>query len=286
MTDDPFAKLTRYAARDNRPSGGVPQAPTLGSFIARDRERIADLEVSATGFIILLDGRKEISDADGSHHYRKGDALLLPAGWRGTVVNEPDPTSGFYRSLILLFPAEMVRRLLRAHGDARIGDGRRARDYRVTPTPGLSDAVLHAAEGLSRTPPLSPSIVEHRCMEVLLALLESGVWWLGPVAPNGLVEAVRALVRSQPDQAWTAERVASALNLSNATLRRRLAEEDSSVRRIMTEERVAHARHLLETEGRTVQEAAEACGYASRSHFARRVRSATGRTPSALQRGG
>lgn len=287
MIDDPIAKLSRFAARDNRPGGdGLPTVPILGAFIARDRERIADLEVGATGLIILLDGRKEISDPDGSHHYRKGDALLLPAGWRGAVVNEPDPDSGLYRSLILMFPADMVRRLLRAHTNAALGDGRRARDYRVTLTPSLTDAVLHAADGLSGGSPVSPQIVEHRCMEVLLALLENGVWWLGPVAPAGIADAVRALVRAQPDQPWTADSVARALNLSSATLRRRLAEEDSSVRRIMTGERVAHAQTLLEVEGRSVQETADACGYASRSHFARRIKDATGSNPSELRTDG
>jgi AraC-like DNA-binding protein len=284
MTDQLIAKLSRFAARDNRPSSdGLPTAPVLGAFIARDRERIADLEISATGLIILIDGIKEVSDLHGSHLYRKGDALLLPAGWRGTVVNEPDSVSGVYRSLILMFPADMVRRLLHAHANAALGDGRRARDYRATLTSSLTDAVLHAADGLSGGSPVSPQIIEHRCMEVLLALLENGVWWLGPVAPTGIADAVRALVRVQPDQPWTADSVARALNLSSATLRRRLSEEDSSVRRIMTEERVAHARRLLEVEGRSVQEAAEACGYASRSHFARQIKDATGSTPSELR---
>lgn len=285
MTDDTLiARLSRFATRDNRAGcNGLPTAPVLGAFIARDRERIADLEVSATGLIIVIDGLKEVSDSHGSHFYRKGDALLLPAGWRGAVVNEPDPVSGLYRSLILMFPADMVRRLLHAHANASLGDGRRAHDYRVRLTPSLTEAVLHAAEGFSGNSPVSSQIVEHRCMEVLLALLETGVWWLGPVAPTGIADAVRALVRVQPNQPWTADGVARALNLSSATLRRRLSEEDNSVRRIMTEERVAHARRLLEVEGLSVQEAAEACGYASRSHFARQIKDATGSTPSELR---
>ena len=94
---------------------------------------------------------------------------------------------------------------------------------------------------------------------------------------------MRQLLRTQPDIPWTAERVAGALNLSTGTLRRRLTEEGCSVRSILTEERVAHARALLEGEGLSVQEAAEACGYANRSHFARRIRAAVGVNPSDLR---
>lgn len=285
-TPDPIARLARFAAHDNRPSGDDLPNPVLGAFFSRERERMGELTLAATALIVLLEGTKEIADSRGTHRFGKGTALLLPAGWTGTVVNEPDAESGVYRSLVLQFPAEMVRRLLRAHGTESVGKTRRLGDVRVPLTPALAEAVLHAAEGLSAgSTVVSPLVAGHRCMEVLLCLLEGGAWWLGPVTPTGVGDAVRALLRAHPDRPWTAESVARELNLSIGTLRRRLAEENISVRRVLTEERVAHARHLLETEGLSVQETAEACGYASRSHFARRVKEATGVNPSDLARG-
>ncbi|MCG5241148.1 helix-turn-helix transcriptional regulator [Azospirillum doebereinerae] len=287
MTSDLIASLSRFAARDNRPSDDdLPDRPILGAFFARDRERMGELTIGKTILVILLDGTKEIADSRGSHRFGKGTALLLPAGWTGTVVNEPDPESGVYRSLVLQFPAEMVRRLLRAHGPDGVAKPGRSGDFRVPLTPSLGAAVLHAAEGLSEGSTVSPLVAGHRCMEVLLCLLEGGAWWLGAVTPTGVGDAVRALLRAHPDRPWTAETVARELNLSTGTLRRRLAEENISVRRVLTDERVAHARHLLENEGLSVQETAEACGYASRSHFARRVRDATGLNPSDLARDG
>ncbi|PWC34429.1 helix-turn-helix transcriptional regulator [Azospirillum sp. TSO35-2] len=286
MGPDLLARLSRFAARDHRPDGSDrPQRPALWSFVAHDRERMADVRIERTALIAVLEGTKEVVDPSGTlRRFPTGTAMLLPPGWLGSVVNEPSD-GGRYRALVLEFPADMVRRLLRAHGTEGLGPRARPGEWRVTLTPGLTDAIDHAAAGLTADPALPPKLAQHRCMEVLLALLEDGVWWLGPIAPTGAADAVRQLVRTRPDHAWTAEGVAGALNLSTGTLRRRLSDEGSSVRRILTEERVAHARDLLEREGLSVQEAAEACGYANRSHFARRIRESTGVNPSGLRGG-
>ncbi len=287
-------RLSRYAVHDRRPGGGTrPHRPELWAFVAHDRERLNSVRIDRTILVAVLEGAKELAETSGAmQRFAAGDVMMLPPGWSGSIVNEPDGTTGLYRALVLEFPAGMVRRLFRAHGTAGNMAGNMANQERrrrphglgVAMTRPLADAIQHAAAGLAAGEGIGPRIVEHRCMEVLLALLDGGVWWLGSrPAAGGIADAVRHLVAAQPDRPWTADSVARALNLSAGTLRRRLAAEDSSVRRILTEERLAHARHLLETEGLSVQEAAEACGYASRSHFARRVRAATGVNPSGLR---
>ncbi|PWC54869.1 transcriptional regulator [Azospirillum sp. TSH7] len=284
MGPDLLARLSRFAARDLRPGGGDrPHRPELWAFVAHDRERLAEVRIERTALIAVLEGTKELTDPSGTtRRFPAGSAMLLPPGWWGSVVNDPG-SGGRYRALVLEFPAEMVRWLLRAHGTDGLAPRARPGDWHVALTPALTDAIQHAATGLTADPPLPAKLAEHRCMEVLLALLEDGVWWLGPVAPMGIADAVRQLLRTQPDMPWTAERVAGALHLSTGTLRRRLTEEGCSVRSILTEERVAHARDLLQGEGLSVQEAAEACGYANRSHFARRIRTAVGVNPSGLR---
>ena len=95
--------------------------------------------------------------------------------------------------------------------------------------------------------------------------------------------ALFRLTMSRPQFQRAAARRRSQLQVRLTAVRRRLTEEGCSVRGILTEERVAHARDLLQGEGLSVQEAAEACGYANRSHFARRIRAAVGVNPSDLR---
>lgn len=281
MAADFLKRLMVYVGHDHRPTDPLPPArPALWSFVCRDREHLAPVRIHSTVLIVVIDGVKEVTDGRGTHRFPKGAALLLTPGWSGTVVNEPDPASGTYRALVLDFPAELVRRLLRAHPPGA-ETAHPIRNLHVAFTPALAEAMLHAAAGL--TAGLAPRLVEHRCMEVLLALLEVGVWWLGRGIPGSTAEAVRHLVRTHPDRRWTATDLAGDIGTSVGTLRRRLSEEGVTLRALLAEERVTHARHLLETEGLSVQQAAEACGYTSRSHFARRVRTATGANPSALR---
>ena len=85
-----------------------------------------------------------------------------------------------------------------------------------------------------------------------------------------------------PMDPWRAEDSARLLGLSTATLRRRLAEEGTSLRRILTAERMRRARAMIDEGERNIAAIAAACGYSSRSHFAASFRSAHGSSPHSL----
>jgi AraC-like DNA-binding protein len=93
-----------------------------------------------------------------------------------------------------------------------------------------------------------------------------------PVKPMTTSDAVRSLIRWQPDKSWTAHAIAAELGTSNATLRRRLTAESTSLRDLVTEVRVDLAATLLSEEGISLREAALAAGYRSPRRFAERMR--------------
>jgi AraC-like DNA-binding protein len=93
-----------------------------------------------------------------------------------------------------------------------------------------------------------------------------------PARTGSLGDGVRALVRWQPDRAWTADMIAAELGTSNATLRRRLAEEGASLRTLLAEVRVGLAQTMLSEDGLSLREAALAAGYRSPRRFAERMR--------------
>lgn len=211
-----------------------------------------------------------------------GHAAVLAPGWRGDVVNEPCPRSGCYRALFIDFPEDLVARARQAHPAWRPGRPREVLDAQALPlTRTLLEAVLRLAEAVAPPTPLPAHMAEHRAMELLLWLADDS--WL-PRATSTVelatADAVRALLRWKPAQAWTAERIARELRQSPATLRRRLRREGVSLRALKQTERLGHARALIEREGYSVAEAAWASGYASRSGFSRRFKRAFGTPPS------
>jgi AraC-like DNA-binding protein len=269
--------LKRYAARDSRSRlTGDPRHVSLGAFVARKLERFAVLRLDRAVLMVLLEGRKELWQERLVHGAAAGEALVLPEAWQGEVVNLPDSRSGTYRCLAIGFPAALVRRAHLAHGDMMARP--KHRGPAVTLTPQLAEAILHAASGLAAPDGLALRLLEHRVMEVLLALVEQGAFFTG-LGEAGTAERVGQLVRTNPQHGWRAAEIAQALGASPATLRRRLAEEGTGLRGIIEAERMALAQILLSRREGNLAEIAAACGYASRTRFADRFEAATGCKP-------
>lgn len=270
--------LAPFLAADSRATAPdrAEAPPSLCAFVCRVRERIGALRLDRAALMIVAEGQKEVIQGGLQSRLQAGQALCLPPGWRGDVVNDPDPRSGAYRTLCLTFPPALVARAGQAHPPAQRRPARRGLPGPFAPSAPLMEAVLHLAEGFAAARPAH--LVEHRAMEVLLALLDQGVL---PAAEGGTAgEAVRALLRWRPEHRWTAEEIGRELGMSQATLRRRLAAEGTALRALLREERMAHAQALMAEGGVTVREAATASGYASASRFARRFRDVHGVPPS------
>jgi AraC-like DNA-binding protein len=262
-------RLRHLAARDNRPQ--VPIAELTGSsalftFVTHERERIAGCAFSRMSIAVIVEGAKELVTMGRHLKFPAGTVLVLPAGWRGDVVNDPDAQSGAYRAIFIDFPDALVRRATAAFPPKR-GVGRL--DIGLDAV--LAAAIHHAGEGIVAGN-LPAALVEHRVMEVLMVL---GLRGALPVLSETLAETVRSLVRWQPDRAWTADLIAAELATSNATLRRRLSEEGASLRDLLALERVALAKTMLATDGLSLREAALASGYRSPRRFAERMRAAS-----------
>jgi AraC-like DNA-binding protein len=259
-------RLQQLAARDNRPPTlptGSERSSALFSFVTRERERIAGCAFPRMSIVAIVEGCKELVTMGRQMRFAAGTVLVLPAGWRGDVVNDPDETTGAYRAIFIDFPDELVSSAARGFPPGRV-PGRL--DVPLDPT--LASAIQHAGEGIAAGT-LAPALIKHRAMEILMVL---GMLGALPVRPERLSDAVRALVRWQPDAAWTADTIAAELGTSNATLRRRLAAEATSLRTLLAEVRVDLAATLLSQDRLSLREAALASGYRSPRRFAERMR--------------
>ena len=265
-------RLRRLVNEDRRPSGPLADrsaASCLFSFVTHERERIAGAAFGRLSIVVIVEGAKEVISMGRQKRFAAGTILVLPGGWRGDVVNDPDPVSGAYRAIFIDFPDALVRRAESAFPPPR---GPHRLDLALDAT--AAEAISHAGNGIADDS-LPAALSQHRMLEILMVLALRGAL---PARPQSCIDAVRALVRWQPDLAWTADKIAAELGTSNATLRRRLALEGSSLRAAIADERMALAEVMLAEDGISLREAALATGYRSARRFTERRRAVQNQT--------
>ena len=264
------------------PDAGTP-ITKLATYHARAVETIRDMTIDEPALIVVLDGIKEVHIAGDLFEFGPGEPFVLPAGRAFDIVNRPDETSGRYRAVFITLPRDLVRRVSPGAsappGTAAAASARKPHDPGIDLTPQTVDTIAHAAMALRRTG-LDASLAEHRVMEILLL-----IGHVPAIAQSGAAtvsERARHHIALAPMDPWRGQDLARLLGLSTATLRRRLAEEGTSLRRILTAERMRRARAMIDDGERNIAAIAAACGYSSRSHFAASFRSAHGSSPHSL----
>lgn len=94
-----------------------------------------------------------------------------------------------------------------------------------------------------------------------------------------LVQQVRQVLLTHPQQAHSADGVAALLNISARTLHRQLKEEGASLQHLKDEVRCERARDLLLRTHRPVKQVAAATGFRNEKSFIRAFRQWTGQSP-------
>lgn len=147
----------------------------------------------------------------------------------------------------------------------------------------LADAFERGRQALAPDPALPDAVVRLRVLEVMQWLLEDGLVLRSAPAEMNVSVQVRALIAGRLDHDWTAARVAQALAMSEATLRRRLAAEGASMTALIVDARMASALTLLQATTHPVSRIANAVGYDSPSRFAIRFRERFGFAPTVVR---
>jgi len=267
--------LADAPGRERKTHGQTFISSQLFTYCALAAERVAQFKVAHAIIGIVLNGTKELWIGNTGQRYTTGQVFVLPTGAELDVVNIPDDRRGLYEALVvevrhvppaLALPPEKPRAPAASVGQP------------VTLTAELVDALVHAAVTLASSDH-AKALAEHRMAEVLMLLRND------PAArclfDLPLRDRIAWMVATEPAHPWTAEELAVRLSMGASTLRRRLAQDGTSLREVLADARMQIARGLLERGEANVTAAAEAAGYASRSHFIRRFRSAFGSAPSA-----
>ncbi|MDZ7893438.1 MAG: AraC family transcriptional regulator [Rhodoferax sp.] len=99
-----------------------------------------------------------------------------------------------------------------------------------------------------------------------------------------LVQQVRQLLSSQPQETHSAEGLAALLNISPRTLHRQLQEEGATLQAIKDEVRRRKASELLLRSQRPIKQVAEAAGFNNEKSFIRAFKTWSGQTPAEFRR--
>ncbi len=259
--------MTAPSGTDGRYQHGT----RLFSYCSIDRERLKAVELPHPIIGIILRGLKEVWLGDTVRVFEPGTVFVMPRGVRMDVVNIPAERHS-YESLLLEVPA-LPPGISPLIGGPRAGGS----DWQfcVPLNSDLVDALVHAATSIA-SDAVGEALKTLRLAEVLTLMQPLAA--ARPLFETSLLEEVAWLIRAAPSQAWTVERVAARLGLGASTLRRRLTSENQSFREILRHERLQAGRSVLAS-GASSQAAAEAAGYSSRSHFARRYREIYGTSP-------
>jgi AraC-like DNA-binding protein len=116
---------------------------------------------------------------------------------------------------------------------------------------------------------VTAQLCEQQCEKVLLGLKNQG----------GLTEHVRRLIISRPGEVVEPGEIASSLNMSYRTLRRRLREENHSFKDIYNEVRMGMAMEYLGQTELSIQEIAFLLGYSEVTNFHRAFKKWQQKTP-------
>jgi AraC-like DNA-binding protein len=125
-------------------------------------------------------------------------------------------------------------------------------------------------------------VIKHRVSEIILWLRHQG-FHLSASRTNSLDKQILAMVNRNPSGEWSVAKLADMLEISESTLRRRLAALGVKPKHLILNARMSNAIGLLQSTDLSVAEIASKVGYESSPRFASRFRSRFGFAPSELR---
>lgn len=253
--------------------------PPCGCLRAVQGHAIKSAELSQPVLVLPLLGSKRLRDETPWQDVGPGQLMVVPGARRVDMEHRPDRLTGEYVAVGLFVP-ESVRAAARRLWDRPVpGLAGEVAVLALTAHPELTEGWRQWALAVEQGRALQ---ADHALLGLVLRLCELG--HAGLLAPVELRLAARihAMVAERPARDWSSDDIERATGLSGATLRRRLADEGTSLRRVLVEARLACALQLLYTTRLPVKTVAQRVGYRSVSSFVRRFGERYGVEPSRI----
>lgn len=261
----------------------IIQRPGVGScagILQRQELEFKRLMVDQPVLILVLQGIKTLRWAHGEVHLQAGEALALAAGQSVDIINRMAP-NGAYRARWLAWDPALIA----AHAQHNPAQPVIRHALPIVAAGGEFTEAFQRALQAVEDPGIPAEIARHRIAEMLQWLALHGGRF-EQTEPLTLSAKVRRLIGQDLAREWAAADVSASFAMSEATLRRKLAEEDNCLSDILSDTRLSSALSLLLSTSQPVMQIALSCGYQTPSHFAARFRQRFDFSPSAIRRKG
>ena len=237
-----------------------------------------DVYIKNTALFFIENGSKRVAYSGGYELIgQKGDVIIFPPDSVVTIENRT--WSGIdYRAVGVTFNRGLVQRVFPNTRQSGITHGVQV----ISPPAGSSEYIVASLKESYTNTELPELLREHRLMEPLVWLKSMGVA-LYTVPDSSPLGKVRTLIESDLTHAWRSREVAEHFAMSEATMRRWLAQSGGSFSRILINARLERGLSLLQTTDRPITEIALDCGFKTPSHFSDSFKSRFGIQPRALR---
>lgn len=251
---------------------------TTASIFQSRKLRFSRVTAPAPVLIVVKAGRKELRAPGFECVLEAGDAVAIAKDSVLDITNTPDH-AGRYEASWLVWDECLVSEFPIENSNAAIVDV--ARGFHAIPA-AFSRTIDNAINTIRQNEQIPQAVAVHRVTEVLVWLDAFGARF-DLTQSNSASAIVRRQVLSAPETSWTAPYLASTMAMSEATLRRRLNEEGTTVSALVADVRMSLAMQMLQSTQFSVARIALEVGYESASRFAMRFRDRFGFSPSAIR---
>ncbi len=257
------------------------------AYIVQHQELLfTHLVIDQPMLIVVLQGAKTLRSPEISYEIRAGEAIVVAGGRSFDVINHLSP-QGRYEACWLSWDPTLITEHRSVYDKVNIESARvvttitQALPLRHV-EPSFMGAINAAIAAIRDQDGIPDAIAKHRLSEVLLWLSHHNARLSCTETPT-LSGKLRLLLSGAPGKPWAAPNIARQLAMSEATLRRHLAAEDTSLSELLMDVRMSFALGLLQATDKPIAQIAFESGYESASRFAIRFRSRFGFPPTAIR---
>ncbi|MEC5384312.1 helix-turn-helix transcriptional regulator [Uliginosibacterium sp. H3] len=243
---------------------------------SRSQHQLNAMDIDSGLLAIPLQGLKRVREGEGWSTFVPGEIILVPNARKIDMQNVPDERTGNYVAVAIALCAEAVTAARGLVPPQLHGKGEPGAIGRVT-LADMAQELLDWCEAMARGDEVRARYV---LVGILLKLHASGHTGVLAEPVATLAARIRIMIAANPAREWSSSDVETELATSGATLRRRLAEEGTSLRQVLADARLSYALNLLLTTRLPIKSVAARVGYASPSSFVKRFAERYGVEPS------